>query len=672
MTATSLPTSQNLPEMPARMTVGPGTTISRQKHNDLVEYLKSKLEFGNYIRGSLTERFANLDREIAGYIRQKPEQKQHKLQQESDGIPRPTDTKLHMTAAQIDEAVTIALGMLAPEQQIYKAMAPKEKMPIAQAFSTLMNEHATDFGHYKSLAKAIRDMYTYNLGGVWIDWRQQQGPMFDTTQAGPENAITYGVVNQGNVLEPIDPYNTIWDVSVPPFEVAKKGEFAADVKTATRFNVKRMGQNSPPQLFNYDWWIDFSAPLITAVQGNFADGNTNWYRPRPVIRDQPNVNSTDWINVFSAGSISNPDASAVELVHLKIWIRPKDFGLSQATDLQTWHIVLANNRYIVWAQHLDYVHGELPIALGMPWYDGFETDSISIAEQLIDLQTYQSFEMNVRQKSATRSLFGLLFVDKNAVGEIRPQDMQNGVIPINSTFLRDKSIRDVALPVSHNPIDDTWQNIDAADSVAQKIFPTAQAQQVADLERATQYQAAATVQGINRRGLKSALIVNDMFMTPLRNQQMWNIFAKQPAVEVVLPSGEVQPINPSTFRDSKLRFDVSTGLKGIDRLQVTLAWQLVVQTLLQNPESAAQIDVVELINYYTSLIGDDFNLNQFKVESPMDKLPPEVRDQAFALWQQAQAQLEGVSQDSPPARGVTGEEIVSTFGAPGGANGGVI
>jgi hypothetical protein len=174
----------------------------------------------------------------------------------------------------------------------------------------------------------------------------------------------------------------------------------------------------------------------------------------------------------------------------------------------------------------------------------------------------------------------------------------------------------------------------------QRILPTDILKQVAGLDRATQYQSAATVQGANRRNLKIARIIDTQALSHIRQIQLFNILQYQEKVEILSPEGDLVEINPAEFRETKIEFAISEGLRGLDRLSMSIAIQEVLNTIIQSQQASQQIDVVALINYWTSFIGDKTDFSQFRIKSLMDQLPPEQRDQAFQVYQQFLQQQE--------------------------------
>ena len=261
--------------------------------------------------------------------------------------------------------------------------------------------------------------------------------------------------------------------------------------------------------------------------------------------------------------------------------------------------------------------------------------------------------MNVHQKANRKALYGVTFFNKNVVDlgdEFDPVAAKVGVNASPDVDIRRAIHQTFDAPGTEN----TMRDIATTDDLMQKILPTDQLKQVAGLDRATQYQAAATVQGGNRRNLKIARVIDSQAMSHVRQIQMFNILQYQDVVEILTPEGELLNISPKEFRDTKLEFSISDGLRGLDRLSIAMAIQDVLNTIVQSQQASQQIDVVAIINYWTSFIGDKTDFSQFRFKSEMDKLPPEERDAAFEIYQKvlaAQAGGEGSEGAAAPTGG---------------------
>ncbi len=615
--------------------------ITEKQHTALIQHIENRLLFGDELRKGQVDRFELIDKEIAGYIRLDDDD----LKREKDNIlgkgPKVTDVNLPLTLAQLDEAITVLLSMLAPDEAMYSAIAIKTKQKVAKGFATLMNKNADIFGHYRHMARGLFEMMKYNVGGFLVEWREIHGNKI-TSEPGGGTKIENTVVFAGNAVEVLDQYNFIYDIAVHPVDLPKQGEFFALVSVKTPFRLKKMEADG--EVIGIDRFI------------GKTDMQPKYFKTRPEIYIDHSgrtgkAGRVNWLEVLSAGT-SQDVRVGIELVDYYGWINPKDFGLSDTDEFQIWRFTRAANNHIIAAEHLNNAHGSLPCALGSPWDDGFGSQTKAYSEHLFPYQRFSSFQLNIHQRSARKKLYGVTIYNQRIIPSLADADMQSAKIPALPPG-QDFDLRKAILQFTDGPdTQNTLADIDAMDDLMQKILPTDLLKQVASLERATQYQAAATVQGANRRSLKNAKVIDDQCFKHLRFMQMYNIFQFQEIVEILDDNGELTQINPGEFREAQLEFDISDGLKGIDRLSIIEGIKDVINMMLQSQVAGSKIDIVAIIDYWTSLLGEKTDFTQFKINDVLDSLDPEQRQIAVQLFEQfaAQQQQQGNGAGQAPAQ----------------------
>lgn len=616
--------------------VDTGLTISQKNHDALLKHLFEKIEFSKQMRDSQADKFETIDRGVYGYlVLDDDDEKRARDNAKGYGV-KPTDTVLPLTQVQIDDAITFLIEVLGVDNDLYGAIAPKAKQHVAVGFASVMNEHASKFSHIIQMNKFLLDAFKYNFAGLIPEWEQIKGNRIKNG-IGTGVETEYGVVYEGNKLSAIDPYNFFYDVSVNPTVLQNEGEFFATCDVHSKFKIQKMAADE--KIFGIEKFIDTN---------NYA---IKYYREKPIIRaDRNSNNGTSWLSMLSAAE-SKTSAAGIELLKFYIWLSPKEFGLGTETTQNIYRVTLANSDTIVRVQKMNNAHGLLPIGITMPWEDGFKEETKSYAEVLLPLQTFASAQMNVHQKANRKALYGTTYYNKNVVDLNDNYDPIASKVPVNvpPDFDLNKAIvQKHDAPETAN----TMRDIAQAMELMQQILPTDILKQVAGLERATQYQAASTVQGANRRNLKIAKIINGQGFTPVKQIQMYNILQYQKSMEILSPEGELVQANVQDFRNTKIEFAISEGLKGIDKLSMIINIKEVLNSILQSQQANQQINVVEVINYWTSMLGDKTDFSQFKFESEIDKLPPEMKDLAFQLLQQAMAAQEGgAGGEAAPAAG---------------------
>lgn len=608
-------------------------SIKGKEHTRLLNFLHGRLEMGKDFRDQYLEIFKNIDREYYGYLRrEQDDNKRDKDNRQGKGV-KPVDEKLSLIFAQLDEAVTYLLTVLAPDEAMYTAQAPEQNQKVASGFAALLNKHAEKYHHYRHLALFLQSALRYNLGAFSVEWEETFGNVLRKSKNSLDKIESVRErIFHGNKIEAFDLYNLLLDPSVNPVDIAEEGNFFSSVKVQTPFAIKKAEADKDFQ--NVEDFL------------RSQDGQFSYFETHPKTRDDfshINANYTDWTAIFRARDEIKDAADLREINTMYVWLRPNEFKLSKDKEYQIWKFKLGGTTHILHGKHMDNAHGMLPINIAVPFEDHFQLDAKGAAERLIPHQRFASFVMNTHQRAVRKKLYGLTVYDSNAIPllDTAEVDMAGGKIPASGGAL-DMDIRKKIIQFNDGPdTTNSLENIKAMNDLMQNVMPTNIQNQVAGLERATQYQAAALVQGANRRNLKLAKIINAQAMDNGRYQQMQNVFQMQDIARIIGNDGKIIDINPAEFIDAEIEFTISDGLKGLDRLALTMNMQDLFNSILQSKQAAEQVDVVKLMDYMSTLYGDYTDFSQFKLESPIDSQPTEIRDLAFKLLQQFQQEQQG-------------------------------
>ena len=606
-------------------------TVSARAYEKLVQHVTDRLRLGAQVRDANYDMYKYIDQEFYSYLKRNQEDQKRIRQAIQGDAVKPVDEKLSMIFAQIDEAVTYLLSVLAPDGAMYTAIAPREKQDVAKGFATLMNKHAQFFKHYDEYCLFLVDALRYNFGAFGVFWESHRGNMVVNNKGTGQAEIKRDIVIQaGNCVECFDPYNLFVDAAVCPTKLATEGEFFGVTELMTRFKLMRLKQFG--ELTNCEEFMQTNAATV-------------WYKEHAQIRSElANASGgiSNWFNILSRRDENGASvANGFEVTRVYIWLVPKDFELSNVKTPEIWRLLVGGDSHILQADPVDNAHGMLPINISVPFKDHFAYQTKSVAERLIPHQRFASFMFNLHQQAERKRLVGMTLYDPQMFPMLRNEsaDLVGGKFAAEGMLGNDFDIRKHFLQVTDGPdTTNTLQNVELMDAIMQKVLPTNILQQVAGLERATQYQAAATVMGANRRNLKIAKLVNSQAMTGARLMMMYNVMQYQQAMDIIGPDGRVVQVNPIEFRDTHIEFDIDDGLKGIDKLSVVLNMKELFSYVVQSQQAAAQTDVMALLDYVSTLCGDNTDFKQFKIQSPIDTLPAELRNMAYQLLQQYQQQ----------------------------------
>ena len=504
----------------------------------------------------------------------------------------------------MDEIVTYLMEIYSPDSGLYEGLAPQEKQPIINAFTALMNNHAKNGKYYAELHIFLWCCLKYNLGALRVEWHRQRGIALQNTPQGSVERVEQ-ILWQANLLKALDMYNVIWDISVLPKDVCRKGEFASEIDAVTKFRVVKMAENG--ELFNIERYLD------TTVSEELS-----FYETHPEIRGN-DTHSThgsgtvDWVKYWTGSSGDSENTAAIELIYYYGWLRGKDWGLSDNDDLSIWRITVANGKYITEVSEQNNAHGMLPICFAMSVLDNMGLQQRSACETLAPFQDFGSFLMNVNVKSDRKSLYGITVYNPNLVDMSQiPKDDVAARIPLGASAgnipVRDAVEQFTDAPDTAGTLEKLALNME----LMEKLYPADMLQNVTDLERATQFQAAATVHGSNRRSHKNAKLINDQAITDARTMMVYNILEFQEPLELPMPNGEKIEVNPTEFREMGVEHFIGEGLQSLDRMAVWLQLKDVINSLLQSPQANAEVDMLGLISYFASVGGLNVDLTQFR------------------------------------------------------------
>jgi len=623
-------TRKNSTQTP-KFQITPTITISELQHGHLLNHLMSRVELGHEAMKTSRDKFEWIDKELAGYLRRDADDSKRERDNKAGKGVKPTDAVIGLIVSQLDEALTFLSTVLSPEEGIYTATAPKDKQKTAKGFSTLMNKNAEKFSHFTEIMRGLLNGMKYNFGGWEVDWVEKFGNKIKNDSIGQAEVIPNEVVYSGNTHDAFDPYNFGYDPSVEPTKLADDGEFYYTIKMKREFSITKAEQNK----------TYFNINHAKTVQNT----GTTYYTERPDIRaDEFNASyKTSWIGILSMGQ-GKEISQGHEEITITAWISPKKMALGKKEEFELWRFVILNGTTVVRGVRLNNAHGQLPVGITTPIDDQFFPQTKSYAELLVPYQRFASFQLNMHQRSSRKKLGGFTVFNQRLLPGLADEnaDMMGGKFGFDSSD-PDFDVKKAIWQSNDGPeTSGTLQDIERMDNLMQKILPTDLLKQVAGLERATQYQAAATVQGANRRNLKIARTIDQQALSPLRFMQMYNILEFQQAISILDEKGIMIEIDPKEFRDTELEFEVHAGLRGLDKLSLVINIKEVLNSILQNQDAAATFDVPEIINYWTSLLGDNTDFTQFKVKNAFDSLTQDQKQAAFDLLQQAiQQQQQG-------------------------------
>ena len=427
--------------------------------------------------------------------------------------------------------------------------------------------------------------------------------------------------------------NTFYDLTVAPEKVSTNGSYAGYVDI---LGISQLNELVDSQEVNIDYVEDSWNPVNGLINYNF----------RPDLRTPAtSEKDAERQNLDTLFGVDGSPDKAVYLITLYIKLRGNRFNLTSDAGQQVWKFYLIGER-IVGAKRLDNVHGRLPIVLTSATCDSLGDCMVSYSETLIPMQNFASFLINAKQRGYKKQLYGLTFYDKNKIdmrqvlNATSDNQFENAYIPVDASD--NGSVGQCVQSFNDAPdTTSTMPDLSAVVDIMQTLLPTDSRQSLANLSRVSQWQAQRTVRETDKRTIKIGRLLNASLISPIIYQSVYNILQYLTEIPMRQDDGTVVQVNVSELRNQDLELKISSALRGIDKDLAADRLRDVINSLIQVPNISSDINIPNLVRYWSTLMGIDIDLAQFKIESPFDKLTPEQKTAAYQLLmayvQQAQA-----------------------------------
>jgi len=598
-------------------------------HEKLLQYLKDRLNSDLPLRDSRVLRYAQIDRDVAAWLRMSDEDRKRAANHELNGTPQATQTSLPLTWVHLDDMMTYFIQTFAPVHGMFYHTAGPESSEVAGQLIQLMNSHAVYGSYYRQLTRAFFNILKYNVGGVTNNWAKEVGPKIVMDSSG-KTATADQVVFAGNLIKAIDQYNFFYDPSVETSMLYRDGEWFAVAEMKSHYWLKRKCLEET--FYNCDKILEGSDNRLTA----------RYYKDPPAEAklDQGSVTggaaTTNWYS-FMADSDAYLVNNSFELVTICIRINPNDFGLvdGSAADraarnrYENWRFVIANDDTIIQATQLNNIHDHLPAYFGTINDDFMREATKSPAEILNPLQEFSSFLLNAHILANRKNIYGTTFYDPSGVDyDAVPEGEVGARVPLKpQAWGRD--IRTMVYHDSHTlDTKQTLGDLEGMLGIIDKFFPTqAMPSQIAGIDRAVDSQVMAVQQGTTRRQQKSARIIDDIMMRPMRLGMYYNVIQYQEdGAEVADYFNEsANKIDLQQLRSMNISSLIGQGLKSVDRQQIASTMQQVVFAMIQAPQVGERVDLLAMLDYWLSMLDVEANFKQFSLPPapPEGQVPPE-------------------------------------------------
>ena len=484
----------------------------------------------------------------------------------------------------------------------------------------------------------LRDSLGYGVGIGIPEWRRQYGKkvvkasVITESPLGTEtqnmNQFVPSLLFEGNALSNVDPYMWLPDPAVSSDNV-QKGEFIGWVDRDNYMNLLSQEGQPDSGLFNVKY-LKSKANKRSTLALDQSDRQTR------------HGGSVDVHRALST------TVSPVDRIHMYITLIPREWKLSRSEVPEKWYFELAGDDVIVACEKADHNHGQYPMAVASPEYDGYSITPIGRMEVLYGLQHTLDFLFNSHVANVRKAINDMLIVDPYLVNMNDLKDPQPGkLIRLRrpawgrgvDKVVQQLAVTDITrLNISDSAYITQWMDrISGADQSMQGSL------RMSGPERLTQGEFQGTRSSAISRLQRMAMIIGMQFMQDVGTQFAVHAqqYMTQDAYIAVVGRYAEQlvknfggktrgRVSPS---DLAINYDLITRDGSIPGGNFSQSWIELFKTIGTTPELMQQFDVTRIFTYIAQQLGaknvEDFrrNVGQIGMQSMPDQ---QVADQAQA------------------------------------------
>lgn len=598
---------------------------NKTNHDALLRFLKRRLESGREIRDARLRRMAKMDKQVSAWSYRSVEDIDAELEKEESGLQSPTNMNIPVTLKHLDDMTTYFMQIFAPINGMYNLSGSNAQNTVGQALTQEMENQATHAGTFRQIRRACFAALKYNLAGFHIYWDREYGNRL-LTGSSQEVRAERTEVWSGNRMNALDMYNTFWDPTVNPIKCHKDGEFSAHIDITNLFQVERDSENGV--YTNTEYLMERDQHGEPVIQGSeyayYVDPPA--YAQLDLAPDGTDDSNIDWYAFAGYADTAFSRREQVERVTMYVRINPYRWYLVPGNSInrqtrnrrEVWRITILNGDTIVETSYMNNVHECLPMLFMMPIDDDMELSQRSPGEIAEPFQTFISYLYNTTIQANRKNLFGTTFYDPTRIDyDAVPQGEAAARVPMKPAGVG----QDIRTMVYHDDnILDTTQNaqtMENAMNLLEQLLPLqANPAQIASIDRAVKNQVASVKQGANRRIHGIARLLDNQAFRPARVLMYYNILQYlQRPIDVTI-GGQSQSVQPAQLRDLELQFILGNGLQALDLEGVIENLRDLIFAILQSQQAAEQFDVPALLNYLSTQMNMNVNLDQFKRVQP--------------------------------------------------------
>lgn len=528
--------------------------------------------------------------------------------------------EIPLIVSQVDSFVAYATEIYLSGYPIFGIVTDPKNKKVGQYVEAMLDKHARIGRYRRELQMFFRDAAKYNIAPLMVEWdtvnHYQRTSQEDVAL---NDKPTISPVSVGyNKLKRLDPYNTFYDPSVLPGDVAAHGDHAGTVELMTMQKLRRLlnklAANERGMVFNQN------------VALSSTHSGTKIYNKKPQISEHVVADKGfDWDSYLTTIKSTKNEAvygSKFEVSTLTVRAEPKDLYLSDDPGEHIYKFIVVNQEHVVYIERLYTPFNYLPIMLGQPSEDGMGLQTKSIAEAALPMQKAASGLVNMRFHAARRSIVDRALYDRDMIDE---DDVNNpnaaAKIPVKTNALTRGKISDAYYSI---PYRDTASNAMLSDALVVSDWTS----DLNGLNRAAQGQFTKgnrtqgefqdIMSNSEQRQRLPVLILEDQVFMPIKQTMLLNImrFASGEIVQAQ-DTGEELEQDVNELTNIVLDFKVADGYLPKAKLANTDLLTAMMAQIGQNPMLAQSYgNSLPAMFAHLASLGGITGLDQYVPDNP--------------------------------------------------------
>lgn len=381
-------------EYPNGLDLNPNTS---SLHNRLKDMVLSCAKDSHAKFATRRQSWADLDLMLTAYISLSDAERKIRVKDDR----KPVSIIVPTTYATLTTLLTYMTSafMRTPEVFKYDNQAPEDLLGTIM-LEKIIERQSRQFKHGLSLHTQWRDSFVYGMGAITPIWTVRRGRKTSFVpkgfnQGGVSQVTGYErqevedvVLAEGNDLQNISAYNFLPDPSVSIHRI-QDGEYVGWVVRASMQYWRQLEEQEGSGFFNVKYLRHVS-------------GASSLYDDRADARDKYNVRS---------GTGRTTGADNKDVIFLYKTLVPKDYGLGSSDRSEKWLLAVGGDSILLAAMPVTLDHGQYPIAVAAPEFDGYNICNPSTLEIIGGLQTAVDYLYNTHIEAVRKNILNQFIID---------------------------------------------------------------------------------------------------------------------------------------------------------------------------------------------------------------------------------------------------------------------